>query len=53
MRFGHPGYKVDTLNSETSKLLQERWHGLDIRADGGYAVEWGATMQVSIGRCAT
>ena len=21
--------------------LQERWHGLDIRADGGYAVEWG------------
>jgi Bifunctional DNA primase/polymerase, N-terminal len=41
VRFAHPGFKVKTLNSEAAKALQERWHGLDIRADGGYAVEWG------------
>ncbi|MEK6250662.1 MAG: bifunctional DNA primase/polymerase [Actinomycetota bacterium] len=41
VRFAHPGGKIKTLNSETSKALQARWHGLDIRADGGLAVEWG------------
>lgn len=41
VRFRHPGFKVATQNSETTKRLQERWHGCDIRADGGYAVEWG------------
>ena len=39
--FAIPGFKVATQNSETTKRLQERWHGCDVRADGGYAVEWG------------
>lgn len=39
--FQHPGWRVPTLNSKTSKKLRQEWPGLDIRADGGYAVFWG------------
>lgn len=39
--FEHPGWTVPTLNSKSSKELNKRWAGLDIRADGGYAVFWG------------
>jgi uncharacterized protein YjiS (DUF1127 family) len=45
VRFGHPGFPVKTQNSEVTKRLQERWHGLDVRGDGGYAVEWGRNTQ--------
>jgi hypothetical protein len=41
VRMQHPGHYVATQNSEVTKLLQEKWHGLDIRADGGYAIEFG------------
>ncbi|WP_135230663.1 bifunctional DNA primase/polymerase [Deinococcus fonticola] len=34
----HPGWKVATLNSKAKKEMGEKWPGLDIRADGGYAV---------------
>ena len=37
----HPGSRVPTLNSKTSRKLKAEWPGLDIRADGGYAVFWG------------
>src|SRR5256884_1842383 len=36
--FGHPGWFVPTLNSKSKIELGERWPGLDIRGDGGYAV---------------
>lgn len=36
--FEHPGWRVPTLNSKAKKEMGERWEGLDIRADGGYAV---------------
>ena len=36
--FEHPGWHVPTLNSKSKKELGERWPGLDIRGDGGYAV---------------
>lgn len=39
--FEHPGWPVPTLNSKSSGDLKKRWPGLDIRADGGYAVFWG------------
>lgn len=34
----HPGYPVKTLNSKSKIELGKRYPGLDIRADGGYAV---------------
>lgn len=34
----HPGWRVATLNHKSKAELGERWPGLDIRADGGYAV---------------
>ncbi|WP_161780299.1 bifunctional DNA primase/polymerase, partial [Deinococcus sp. RL] len=36
--FQHPGWRVPTLNSKAKREMGERWPGLDIRADGGYAV---------------
>ncbi|AFZ67894.1 bifunctional DNA primase/polymerase [Deinococcus peraridilitoris] len=36
--FPHPGWKVQTLNSKSKAELGQRYPGLDIRADGGYAV---------------
>src|SRR6266550_4510021 len=36
--FEHPGWYVSTLNAKSKKELGERWPGLDIRGDGGYAV---------------
>lgn len=36
--FQHPGWRVSTLNSKAKQELGARWPGLDIRADGGYAV---------------
>ncbi len=35
--FRHPGWKVPTLNCKSTPELGNRWPGLDIRADGGYA----------------
>lgn len=40
--FEHPGWHIPTLNSKSSGELKKRWPGLDIRADGGYAVFWGS-----------
>jgi len=34
----HPGWRVQTLNSKAKKELGNLYPGLDIRADGGYAV---------------
>jgi putative DNA primase/helicase len=36
--FKHPGWRVKTLNDKTLIELGQRWPGLDIRADGGYAL---------------
>lgn len=36
--FRHPGHYIRTLNSKTKTDLGARFPGLDIRADGGYAV---------------
>lgn len=36
--YRHPGHRVQTLNSKSKIELGERYPGLDIRADGGYAV---------------
>ena len=36
--FIHPGHKIKTLNGKSKTILGEQWPGLDIRADGGYAV---------------
>ena len=41
--FKHPGWHVRTLNSKSKRKLGQRWPGLDIRADGGYAVFRGGT----------
>jgi hypothetical protein len=35
--FAHPGWPVKTLNGKSDRELGQRWPGLDIRADGGYA----------------
>jgi P4 family phage/plasmid primase-like protien len=35
--FVHPGWPVKTLNGKSASELGQRWPGLDIRADGGYA----------------
>lgn len=34
----HPGWRVKTLNGKSKEELGQLWPGLDIRADGGYAV---------------
>lgn len=36
--FVHPGWAVSTVNSKSKKKLGEFYPGMDIRADGGYAV---------------
>ncbi|GGS10801.1 bifunctional DNA primase/polymerase [Deinococcus sedimenti] len=36
--FEHPGWPVSTLNSKAKRELGQRWPGLDIRGDGGYAL---------------
>jgi putative DNA primase/helicase len=36
--FIHPGWPVSTVNSRSKMELGERWSGLDIRGDGGYAL---------------
>lgn len=36
--FEYPGWYVPTLNSKSKVELGERWPGLDIRGDGGYAI---------------
>lgn len=43
--FHHPGWRVPTLNSRTKRELGARWPGLDIRADGGYAIFDGRTAR--------
>ena len=41
--FKHPGWHVQTLNSKSKREMGQWWPGLDIRADGGYAVFRGST----------
>jgi len=41
--FEHPGWHVSTVNSKAKRALGERYPGLDIRADGGYAIFAGRT----------
>lgn len=41
LRLRHPGFYVATQNSKVTKLIAARWPGVDIRADGGYAIEFG------------
>jgi len=41
--FQHPGHHVPTVNSKTKLSLARRYPGLDIRADGGYALFYGRT----------
>jgi hypothetical protein len=36
--FQHPGWRVPTVNAKSKRELGRRYPGLDIRADGGYAV---------------
>jgi hypothetical protein len=43
LRVAYPGHAVTTANSKVTKALAERYPGLDIRGDGGYAIEWGST----------
>jgi hypothetical protein len=43
LRLAHPGRPVTTANSKVTKVLAERYPGLDIRGDGGYAIQWGQT----------
>lgn len=43
VHFLHPGWRVKTLNHEADKELGQRWPGLDIRADGGYAAFCGSS----------
>ena len=45
--FAHPGWPVKTLNGKTARALGQRWAGLDIRADGGYAAFCGHNSQGS------
>jgi hypothetical protein len=42
--FVHPGWYVSTLNSKSKRELGRRYPGLDIRADGGYAVVLGSCL---------
>ena len=39
----HPGWRVPTLTSKASHRLAERYAGLDVRGDGGYALFLGRT----------
>jgi len=43
--FQHPGWPVPTLNGKTKRSLGESYPGLDIRADGGYAIFCGRNSQ--------
>jgi putative DNA primase/helicase len=36
--FVHPGWYVPSLNGKSKRALGANWPGLDIRADGGYAI---------------
>lgn len=40
----HPGHHVKTLNAKAKLELGARYPGLDIRADGGYALIWGKAI---------
>lgn len=39
--FVYPGHRVPTLNAKSKKSLQQKYPGMDIRGDGGYAVVTG------------
>jgi len=41
--FHYPRWSVQTLNGKAKRDLGKRWPGLDIRADGGYALFTGQT----------
>jgi putative DNA primase/helicase len=41
--FEYPGWKIPTLNGKSKRDLGAGWPGLDIRADGGYAIFAGQT----------
>lgn len=40
--FEHPGIDIPTVNAKSKKILAERFPGLDVRSDGGYACCLGA-----------
>jgi hypothetical protein len=42
--FAHPGALVRTLNSKTTKRIQDNYSGVDVRADGGYAIFCGRSI---------
>jgi hypothetical protein len=37
----HPGWYVPTLNGKAKQELGDRWEGLDVKGDGGYAIAMG------------
>jgi hypothetical protein len=43
LRVRHPGFYVATQNSKVTKALAARYPGVDIRGDGGYAIQWGSS----------
>ena len=45
--FKYSGWHVPTVNAKTKRELDERWPGLDVRADGGYVVFTGRTDAAS------
>lgn len=49
--YRHPGRQVLTLNSKSGKQLKAAYPGVDIRADGGYAVFCGRNDHGSYVQC--
>jgi hypothetical protein len=43
VHYEHPGWYVPTLNGKAKKELGERWPGVDVKGDGGYAITFGYT----------
>ena len=41
----HPGRYIPTLNSKAKKQLGERWPGVDVKGDGGYAIALGRSTK--------
>jgi Bifunctional DNA primase/polymerase, N-terminal len=41
VHFSHPGWYVPTLNGKSKRALGERWPGVDVKGDGGYAITFG------------
>jgi uncharacterized protein (DUF927 family) len=41
----HPGYRISTVNGKSDKELNRLFPGVDVRADGGYAIFVGRNQQ--------